>query len=335
MKSLLKYSLPISLALCLAACGGSKHKTDTIEKPEAVYNLHPDDVAEYIEEFKYQYDQLELQIEGVPYKIRTLATDLEKNVVYTKFERGFLIFGFDFEENEPINNLIVIETETTDLDVALTELDAVLFGKDIDVELDDDNAIYTGKIYNNSTQEFNVRLLINSSAIEGGSSVMDIDGNVAALNGELGTLTYLQIQYLIDNNPEVTTLLLQVIEGSVNDDINAHTGRLIRNAQLETKVNNNSRIYSGGVDLFSAGFKRIYESGATVGVHSWCCEEGKPADKLSKDDPAHGSQLTYFREMLGDDLGPEFYFFTLNAASFDGIHVMTTDELEKYLLTKD
>ena len=87
------------------------------------------------------------------------------------------------------------------------------------------------------------------------------------------------------------------------------------------------------MDLFAAGFKRKYVVGGKVGVHAWCCEKGKSAHLLSKTDPAHGAQLTFVREMLGKELGPEFYFFTLNAAPASDIYIMTNDELKKYLIS--
>lgn len=72
-----------------------------------------------------------------------------------------------------------------------------------------------------------------------------------------------------------------------------------------------------------------------MGVHSWCCtDEGLAANEISEDDPAHGVQLTYFREMLGDQLGEEFYFFTINAADFDDMYFMTQEELARFLVTE-
>ena len=94
----------------------------------------------------------------------------------------------------------------------------------------------------------------------------------------------------------------------------------------------NGEAYSGGVDLYAAGYKRVYQPGGKLGVHSWCCVDGKDAGQLGRDHSAHGSQLTFVREMLGETLGPEFYFFTIEAAPIDGIHLMTQDEINKYFL---
>ena len=122
--------------------------------------------------------------------------------------------------------------------------------------------------------------------------------------------------------------------GSVNDEINVHTARLIREAGLTTWLPANGDISSGGVDMFAAGAERVFESGGYVGVHSW----GAPgtdvvAAELPRDDPAHRSQLEYFSEMLGDTDGPEFYFYTLNAAPFEAIHRMTPEEIDAFGLT--
>ena len=72
---------------------------------------------------------------------------------------------------------------------------------------------------------------------------------------------------------------MKQIRGSLDDKINMHTGRLIREHGFTTKVLSDSRIASGGVDLFCAGEKRIIEQGAEIGVHSWCCagEDDLPA----------------------------------------------------------
>jgi hypothetical protein len=210
-----------------------------------------------------------------------------------------------------------------------------LISANIEITEQGDNFIYSGSVVDRTTQGlFTVRLVLNESFFESGNSTVKVLGTKALVNGTLGTKTYIQIDELIKNHPEVNTLELQQIDGSINDAINMHTGRLIRNAQLSTFIPVNGDVNSGGVDLFAAGFTREYTAGGKVGVHSWCCVNGQSAHLLSKDAPEHGSQLTYFREILGKELGPEFYFFTINAASSDNIHLMTQFELTKYLISK-
>lgn len=160
-----------------------------------------------------------------------------------------------------------------------------------------------------------------------GTSKLEIKGNEAFLSGDLGTITFYQIERMVAEHPEVKTLVLTQISGSINDQVNVHTGRLVRKAGLTTKVLADSEIASGGVDLFCAGKERIVEKGARIGIHSWCCFNDLTAIELPKDHPAHQDQIQYFTLMMGPENGPAFYFKTLEAAEFDGIYWMTDQEI--------
>ena len=342
MKNLALIISILITALALQACGSSSKKTTeptttagptTPVTPEAIHHIQPENVAEYIDTFKRQFDALELQIDGVNYDISFVDIDQDDNLIFAKYDKGFLFFGFDFEENDPVAFIRVVESELEDINEALADANNYFFGKDISISQDDnENAIYEGSISHPEKGDFPIRMTINESLIEGGTSTVEVSGTQALINGDLGSLTYVQISDLINDHPEVDTLLLQEISGSVNDAINMHTGRLVRNAMLTTMVEATSDINSGGVDLYAAGFRRVYTEGAKLGVHSWCCTDGKPANELGRDHEGHGAQLTFFREMLGNELGPEFYYFTIEAAPHNTVHVMTKAELDKYLL---
>lgn len=163
-----------------------------------------------------------------------------------------------------------------------------------------------------------------------GDSQLEIIGDEAFLSGDLGTKTYAQIKDLIENHPNVKTLVLTSISGSVNDAVNMHTGRLVHEAKLNTKVLADSEIASGAVDLFCAGENRIVEEGAKIGIHSWCCVNSLTAIELPKDHPAHKAQLNYFTLIMGSENGPAFYYHTLSAAPFDGVHWMSNEDIQSW-----
>ncbi len=150
------------------------------------------------------------------------------------------------------------------------------------------------------------------------------------MSGDLGTITYSQIKDLIKNHPSVKTLILTNSSGSVNDAVNMHTGRLLRENGFTTKVLSDSDIASGAVDLFCAGVERIVEKGAKLGIHSWCCVNDLTAIEIPKDHPAHQYQIAYFSMCLGKELGADFYFHTLEASPFNDVHYMTLDEIKKW-----
>jgi len=193
----------------------------------------------------------------------------------------------------------------------------------------------TGTLMSKSGNK-DIVIKFSSAHLGSGSSIIIANGNVATINGTLGAITFNQILDLNANERGVHTLLLEDIDGSINDEVNVETGRLIREAGYTTCVDNDSKVYSGGVDLFCAGKFRKIDTGATLGVHSWCCgNSGEEAHEIPENDPQHNSQINYFKEMLGDPLGKEFYFFTINAAGADDIHVMTASEIDQYQLSTE
>lgn len=162
-----------------------------------------------------------------------------------------------------------------------------------------------------------------------GDSDLLIEGDEALLSGTLGTVTYEQVKNLIENHPEVKTITFTEVEGSVNDEVNMHTGRIIREAGLNTRLLPDSEIASGGVDLFCAGVNRSIADGAKLGVHSW--SDGVfDGMRYPEDHPAHQYQIEYFTKMLGADQGRKFYFYTLSAADAEDIHWMSKTELQQW-----
>ncbi|SON52465.1 hypothetical protein [Vibrio tapetis] len=198
-----------------------------------------------------------------------------------------------------------------------------------------ENIVYHGKLVNQKGTETDFEMSINEALISGGTSQFSIEENRAILTSELGTNTYVQLSNLVERNPNVDTIVIKAVNGSLNDEINMHTGNLLRNSGLNTTIPNNGYAYSGGVDLFAAGVNRQVKGNGILGVHSWCCSQGTTADKLPRNDDAHHDQVAYFTKMLGKEIGPDFYFYTIHAAPFDDVHSMTRMEMADYsLITK-
>lgn len=333
MNKLIMMILAITL---LSGCGGSsKNKKPSVNTDksttvvEEVHNIQPDDVPQYIEQYKQDKARLTFVLDGESYDFEFV--DMYEQYLIGQYEKGVIFVGFDLEAGKPIQDLFVFEGDTNDLEKLINSPQRTLNAHEIEISEQGEDSIYTGQLIDeNTTGLYSVSLTINESFISGGSTKINVVDDLAYITGHLGTEFYIQLQELIANNPQVKTLVLQKILGSINDDINLHSGRLVRKAQLNTLMPKNGEAYSGGVDLFLSGQQRIYQEGGVLGVHSWCCIEGKSAHLLPKTHEAHGSQLTYVREMLGSSLGPDFYFFTLEAAPFDDIHNMTRAEITKY-----
>lgn len=131
---------------------------------------------------------------------------------------------------------------------------------------------------------------------------------------------------VIDGHPEVRTLVLKNVGGSVDDEANVAFSRLIHQMGITTLVPSDGLVASGGTDLFLAGTTRILESGACVGVHSWAADDFTATD-IPRTSSEHDRYLDYYNDI---NIDPAFYWFTIEAAPAEEMHWMTSMEVDQY-----
>ena len=156
-----------------------------------------------------------------------------------------------------------------------------------------------------------------------------VGGENAVMTGVIDHTISERVERLRREHPEVTTIVMADVPGSIDDEANLVAARLVRDYGWNTTVPSDGVIASGGVDFFVAGVERTIEEGAQLGVHTWgggWWGQRSGAD-LPRDDPEHGRYLDYYAEM---GIPAAFYWFTLDAAPADSIHNMTPDELVRY-----
>ena len=154
----------------------------------------------------------------------------------------------------------------------------------------------------------------------------DVRDGTAYVTGVITTETPADVLRMIYEHPDVHTLELQYMSGSLDDDANLRACQYIRDRGLTTIVPSGCMVASGGTDLFLSGRYRTCGDEALIGVHSWSWM-GDDGDKLPRDHEEHEAYLDFYRRM---DIPDDFYWFTLEAASADDIHWMTQEELQKY-----
>ena len=154
------------------------------------------------------------------------------------------------------------------------------------------------------------------------------EGDSAFVNGVLGRTAHKRFEKFVEEYPNVKTLILENVPGSMNDEYNVQTCELLHNNGISTKAKSYSEIASGGVDLLISGTNRTIDEGAKIGVHSW-----SNGNKEGIDYPASSEEHQLFFDLfeaIGIDTA--FYWFTLRAAPADSIHWMTEEEIEFYQL---
>lgn len=160
----------------------------------------------------------------------------------------------------------------------------------------------------------------------------EVSGDTAIMTGVINTKTPKDVEALIKEHPNLKTIIMKNVPGSIDDSANLEASRIIRKYGLNTYVPSNGMIASGGTDFFCAGINRTIEEGAEIGVHSWAGDGIEDASTLSKDHPEHQKYIEYYKEM---GIPEDFYWFTIKAAPASDIYMMNKDEMKKYKLINE
>lgn len=153
-----------------------------------------------------------------------------------------------------------------------------------------------------------------------------IEGDIAYMSGVITASTPAKVLELIFEHPNVKTIEMINVPGSIDDVSNLRASLYVHQLGLNTHLNARSIIASGGTDFFLAGNERVVAKGAKIGVHSWS-GGSKPATELSKNHKSHKKYIDYYKIV---NIPTEFYWYTLEAAPANGIHFMTEEEIKKY-----
>jgi hypothetical protein len=176
----------------------------------------------------------------------------------------------------------------------------------------------------------------------GEPATFTLDGDRAIVRGTLGPTTPERLQAALDANPDLRTLVLANVPGTVDALQSDEAARMGRRANLATCVPADGYIASGAVDLFLAGaIRRVHPSYGGIGVHGWITEACLPtgmcpvaADEegcvigstLAMDDPQHDPFLDYYADIAIDE---SLYWWIFDRApSFCDPHFMTPGDVE-------
>ncbi len=70
------------------------------------------------------------------------------------------------------------------------------------------------------------------------------------MNGVLDSDVKSKVKKALSMNPKITSIVMQNVEGSVDDEANLDTTRFVRKRKLNTFIPDNGLVASGGTDFF-------------------------------------------------------------------------------------
>lgn len=133
--------------------------------------------------------------------------------------------------------------------------------------------------------------------------------------------------------PSIKKIEIRECEGSMDDETNLQLSKRVNSLNIDTHLQDNGLIASGGVDFFLAGIKRTRGSNVTVGVHSWSDGNSVQATDFPVGHAHHLPYINYYVSIgFTQQLAEDFYYFTINAAVASEIHNMTESEIQTYTI---
>lgn len=156
-----------------------------------------------------------------------------------------------------------------------------------------------------------------------------VSADTLYLNGTITSKTPQQLISVFEENPGISTVVMQNVPGSIDDDANLEASRWLAAKGLTFVLEPTSEIASGGTDMFLAGKVRLVSPRARIGVHAWGGD--KSATSYPDDAAEHRPYIDYYMSLgWSEQEAKDFYFFTIRSAPDTGMHWMTPDEITKY-----
>lgn len=159
---------------------------------------------------------------------------------------------------------------------------------------------------------------------------LSVKGKTIYMDGLINSKTPQQFKDVFTQYPDIDTLVMVIVEGSVDDEANLEAAEWISKKKLTFVLESESLIASGGTDFFLAGATRIIKAGAKVGVHSWAGDDEVATD-FPRDHEYHQPYIEYYVAVgWSREEAEKFYYYTIEAAPADDIYWMTDQELQEY-----
>jgi len=159
-----------------------------------------------------------------------------------------------------------------------------------------------------------------------------IEGDTTVeMNGVINSNSLTNFNSLYTAYPNITKINIKQCDGSMDDETNLLLSKRVYDLGINTHLLNNGLIASGGVDFFLAGIQRTKGANTQMGVHSWSDGNGAQATDFIVGHANHLPYINYYVSVgFTQQQAEDFYYFTINTATAENIHWMTTTEISTY-----
>lgn len=166
-----------------------------------------------------------------------------------------------------------------------------------------------------------------------GAFEADINSDEIVIEGKITESTATDLSDLIAVYPNTSLIVMRDVDGATSSDAAFEAGFVVRNAQLDVHVSDNSTITREAIDFMLGGINRTKGENTQLGVGEWRNAEGEEAQDFPFGHEAHLPWINYYQQVgFQFQLATDFYNFSIQVAGPDEVYFLSDDEINTFSL---
>jgi hypothetical protein len=136
---------------------------------------------------------------------------------------------------------------------------------------------------------------------------------------------------LLAEYPNTNLVIMRDVDGATSSEAAFSAGLVMRDAQLDVHVSDNSTITREAIDFMLGGINRSKGDNTQFGVGAWINEQGEVATDFPFGHEAHLPWINYYQQVgFQFQLATDFYNFSISAAEPNDIFFLTEEQINTF-----
>ncbi len=159
------------------------------------------------------------------------------------------------------------------------------------------------------------------------------NSNEIIIEGSITESTSADLNELLTEYPNTNLVIMKDVDDATSSEAAFTAGLVMRDAQLDVHVSDNSTLTRGAIDFMLGGVNRTKGDNTQFGVGAWRNQQGEVATDFPFGHEAHLPWINYYQQVgFQFQLATDFYNFSISAAEPDEVLFLTEDQIQTFNL---